>query len=246
MMPLAWILFAHVILGIIAFCYLIVRYYQDKRESEAIPTIVTVAGLTLVLLSVFIIPVDIYSVSTSSGISVEEMQQRSNAIKIMYYILYAFILAFAFGVIPFAYFFFEEDDEKATIKQRIWRGCKYTIFLILIVVIFLAVGLFLFFVPPGDKPTNTENAKEWAEKILESQNIGEASISFAIACLTVIGYVFWIIYTAYGLSAFPIGIIKGKKHIAEDTSDITSNLQITREKSSAIQSKYLSGAKKNK
>jgi len=86
--------------------------------------------------------------------------------------------------------------------------------------------------------------KNGLKKILSSQNIGEASISFAIACLTVIGYLFWIIYTAYGLSAFPIGIIKGKKHIAEDTSDITSNLQVTKEKASAIQSKYLSGAKK--
>jgi len=60
----------------------------------------------------------------------------------------------------------------------------------------------------------------------------------------VIGYICWITYTAYGLSAFPIGIIKGKKHITEDTSDITSNLQVTKEKSTAIQSKYLSGAKK--
>jgi LMBR1 domain-containing protein 1 len=46
------------------------------------------------------------------------------------------------------------------------------------------------------------------------------------------------------LSAFPIGIIRGKKHIAEESSEITSNLQLAREKSNAIQAKYLSGTKK--
>jgi len=244
MMPLAWILFALVILGILAFCYFVVRYYQDKREAEPLPTLVTVMGLALVLFCVFLIPVDIYSVSTSTDVSPEDMKTRTDGIRIMYYILYSLILAFAFGIIPFAYFYYEEDDEQVTIKQRVWGGCKYTIFLILIVVIFLAVGLFLFFVKPGDKPTNTTNAAAWAEKILSEGNVGEASISFAISCLTVLGYVVWITYTAYGLSAFPIGIIKGKKHIAEDTSDINSNLQVTREKATAIQSKYLSGAKK--
>lgn len=51
-------------------------------------------------------------------------------------------------------------------------------------------------------------------------------------------------FKAYGLSAFPIGIIKGKKHIAEESSDISSNLEATREKAKAIQSKYLPGDKK--
>jgi len=243
MMPLAWVLFAGVFLGIIAFCYLIVRYYQDRREAEALPTAVTVIGLVLVLLSVFLIPVDIYSVSARDGVSADDMQQRTTAIRILYYILYSFILVFAFGIIPFAYFYYEEDDEHVTIKQKIWGGCKYTIFLILIVVIFLSVGIFLSLVKPGDAPS-IGNAKEWAQNIIDSQNVPESSISFAISCLTVVGYVCWITYTAYGLSAFPIGIIKGKKHIAEDTSDINSNLQVTREKASAIQSKYLSGTKK--
>jgi LMBR1 domain-containing protein 1 len=244
MMPLAWILFAIVVLGVLAFCYFIVRYYQDPREAEPLPTFVSTLGLALVLLCVFLIPIDIYSVSTSAGLSAEEMADRAQGIKVLYYVLYCFILAMAFGIIPFAYFYYEEEDEQVTIRQKIWGGCKYTIFLLLIVVIFLAVGLFLFFVKPGDKPTSPGNATDWAKNIIDSQNVPEASISFAIACLTVLGYLSWITYTAYGLSAFPIGIIKGKKHIAEDTSDITSTLQITKEKASAIQSKYLSGQKK--
>jgi len=244
MMPLAWIIFAVIILGVIGFCFLIVRYYEDKHEAELLPTVVTVIGLALTLLTVFLIPVDIYSVSTSGTLTPEEMATRSNGIRVLYYILYSGILAFAFGIIPFAYFYYEEDDEQVSIKQRIWGGCKYTIFLILLVIIFLAIGLFLFFVKPGDKPAQGQNTQQWVTKIVSNQNVGEASISFAIASLTVIGYVWWISYTAYGLSAFPIGIIKGKKHIAEESSDITSGLQNAREKASAIQAKYLSGAKK--
>jgi LMBR1 domain-containing protein 1 len=49
---------------------------------------------------------------------------------------------------------------------------------------------------------------------------------------------------AYGLSAFPIGIIKGKKHLAEEFSDTAAKVNQTREQVNAIQSKYLAGGKK--
>jgi len=49
---------------------------------------------------------------------------------------------------------------------------------------------------------------------------------------------------AYGLSAFPIGVIKGRKHAAEDASSLNSDLEQTRSKMNSIRSKYLSGSKK--
>lgn len=49
---------------------------------------------------------------------------------------------------------------------------------------------------------------------------------------------------AYGLSAFPIGIIKGKKHLAEEFSATAAKANQTREQVNAIQSKYLAGGKK--
>lgn len=65
----------------------------------------------------------------------------------------------------------------------------------MIVVILLAVGLFLFLVKPGDKPTNSTDAKAWVETIMSQENIVESSIGFAIACLTLIGYLALISYT---------------------------------------------------
>jgi len=243
--PLAWIIFGGVILGVLFFCWVIVRYYQDKHEAEWFPTLVSVLGLALTLLCVFLIPLDIYSVSSTSDPNTGErlideatIEQRSRAIKVIYYILYSSVLAFAFGIIPFAYFYYEEADENVTTRERVWGGCKYTIFLLIIVVILLVIGLVVFLVKPGDRPTNTTEAAQWVQNFLKQSNLVETSISFAIAGLTVIGYLIWITYTAYGLSAFPIGIFRGKRNYAEEVSDLQSNLDSTRDKARTIKSKY--------
>jgi hypothetical protein len=51
---------------------------------------------------------------------------------------------------------------------------------------------------------------------------------------------------AYGLSALPIGLIKGKKHISEDVAEVQSNLGKTKEQKKALQSKYLNSKKLSK
>jgi len=228
-----WVAFAIIILVLLAFCYFVVRYYTDRHEAEALPTIVTTASLTLALLALFLIPVDILDVSLGAGKGAE--------IKVLYYILYGCILAFAFVVIPFSYFYYEEFDEDVTVKQRIFGGLKYTTFLLVIMIVLLVIGLFVG-VP---KNTNSGSAKEWIDVIIDKNSKGEHAIVFAIACLTIIGYVIWISYTAYGLSAFPIGLLKGKRHLAEEASDIQSDLETTREQKRAISSKYMTGKKMN-
>lgn len=242
MIALAWVIFAAVVLGITAFCWLITRRYVDKQESEWLPTIVTVAGLTVVLLCVFLIPVDIYNVSTDD--SPEDKRSRSESIKILYYTLYGLILVFSFGLIPFAYFYYEEEDENVSTGQRIWGGCKYTIFVIVIVAILLIVGLCLALLStPGDKPTKSENTKEWI-KYFKKQSVVEDSISFCMACLTCIGYITWLTYTAYGLSAFPIGFIKGRRNVKEELSNVRSDLESTKQRSREVRTKYM--GRKNK
>jgi hypothetical protein len=64
-----------------------------------------------------------------------------------------------------------------------------------IVVIILVVGLILYFVKPENKPTSTSNAEQWAKNIIGQENFAEAAISFAIACMTLLGYLIWIVYT---------------------------------------------------
>mmetsp|Transcript_5767 Transcript_5767/g.8057 ORF Transcript_5767/g.8057 Transcript_5767/m.8057 type:complete len:521 (+) Transcript_5767:119-1681(+) len=252
MIALAWVIFAAAILGLLLFSWFIVRYYQDSREAEALPTWIATLGLLLALLCVFLIPVDIYSVSItvdSDGNQIENpdlIKSRGDNIAVIYYFLYSCVLAFAFGFIPFAYFYYEEADENVSVKERVWAGCKYTFFLVAIVVILLIVGLIFFYVNPKDKPTNSQEAQDWANDFISRSNVAESSISFSVAILMTLGFLCWITYTAYGLSAFPIGIIKGHKHVTEDISQLQSDLETTREKQREIKSKYLGGKKISK
>jgi len=94
-------------------------------------------------------------------------------------------------------------------------------------------------VKPGNPASNTP--KDWFDFVVDPNDHGEGAITFAIACLTLLGFGVWITYTAYGLSALPIGLMKGKKHIAEESSDLQGDLHETREKARAISSKYITG-----
>jgi len=79
--------------------------------------------------------------------------------------------------------------------------------------------------------------------IMDTSNGGQRSLTFAIACLTILGFGVWITYTAYGLSAFPVGMMKGKRHAAEEASDIQNDLETAREQSRTISSHYMTGKK---
>jgi len=228
MIAVAWIIFAAVVLAVIAFCYVIVKYYQDRSESEKIPTIITTFALSLVLFCVFLIPVDIYSVSSTEGFSQEDIQTRVKFIRYAYYVLYSLVLFFSFALVPFAYFYYEEDDEDITLGQKIWGGLKYTIFTLIIVIILMVVGIVLAVVKPAEKPT-VANAKNWIANLVKTTP-ADGALYFAIAALTTIGFVSWISYTAYGLTAFPIGIIRGRNSVSEDRNDLSSDLETTREK----------------
>lgn len=248
MIALAWILFVAVIFVTILGCFLLVRYYIDKHENEKFTLIVATLGISLALFCIFLIPVDIYNVSSSLNshghpiVSHEEIKARSESIRITYYVLYSFILFFSFGLIPFAYFYFEEGDDDTTLRQRIWGGCKYTIFVILIVVVLLIVGLFLSLAKVEGKPAHNEHSKEWVKKF-SSKNVLADAINFSMASLTLIGYCVLILYTSYGLSSLPFSLIRGKKHIAEDFNSINEDLAITKEKARVIESKYLGKSK---
>ncbi|EFA86778.1 LMBR1-like conserved region-containing protein [Heterostelium album PN500] len=213
---------------VIVFCYIIkillsLKYWSDKHESERLTTFVTVTGLTLTLMCVMLIPVDILNVSTMSNSSV----------------MYACILAFALIIIPFTYFYYEEDDYDVSTGARVLGGCKYTAFLIVFTVVLLVVGAFIR--PGSSKPVDNQNIKDWIEQELANQNAAEGSLMFAIACLTLLGFVVWICYTAYGFSAFPIGLIKGKRRVSDDRREINDDLHKTREKANYFRSKYASG-----
>jgi len=168
------------------------------------------------------------------------METSGHQIRMLYYVLYGLILGVAFILIPFSYFYYEEFDEDVTTGKRILAGLKYTAFLVVILVVLFVIGIFI---KPGTP--DAKNANEWFEYIVDKQDSGDRSIGFAIACLTILGYLILITYTAYGLTAFPLGLLRGKRHTTEEASDIVSDLEATKEKQREINSRYLSGKKMN-
>jgi len=114
----------------------------------------------------------------------------------------------AFVLIPFSYFYFEAFDPiNDSTGRRFWNAFKFSAGFLLCVIILFIIGLV---VKPGIKPDADSDLKEWAKDLFDTANRGEGAISFVIACLTLLGYLAWMTFTAYGLSALPIGLIKGK------------------------------------
>lgn len=237
-----FLIFAGCVLAIILGNLIIVRYYLEKKSSKRryddeeqgrfLPVAVTTLGLSVSIFCVFLIPVDIYSVSNQFTVS--ERQELGKLLKVVYYVLYSLVFAFIFAIIPFSYFYYEEAGEDVTFGRKIYAGCKYTIFSIIIVVIVFIIGLFV----QGGTP-NGEDYADYVKHVLETENKGDTAVTFALACATLLGFIIWCTYTAYGLSAFPVGWIKGKRSLAEEEEEIETQLMVATEKRRAISSKYL-------
>lgn len=79
MIALAWVIFAVIIVAVLVLNTIIVRYFNHKKHSELLPTIVSIISLTLTLLCIALLPVDIYTVSTNSE------PEFATVIKALYY-----------------------------------------------------------------------------------------------------------------------------------------------------------------
>ncbi|KAL1932435.1 hypothetical protein VTP01DRAFT_8113 [Rhizomucor pusillus] len=240
---IAWTVYGIVSGLLLLFSIAFTRYYQHKRESEALATAVTIISLTLVLCTLALLPVDIFLVSSTvdpetglkkSWADKETIYWMTLTVQIAYYVGYGLVAAFSFFIIPFSYFYYEEydDDEEQTIKDRVFGALKYTSFF---VVISLLLFLFGLFVKPSQRPPKLD--LDWLEKLLMESN-GEKSISFVIACLFFLGMLVFIVYTAPGLSILPFNMIKGRRKIEAENEDVDTRLAVVRERQRAIQSKY--------
>eukprot|EP00771_Trimastix_marina_P001225 gnl/Trimastix_PCT/2279.p2 GENE.gnl/Trimastix_PCT/2279~~gnl/Trimastix_PCT/2279.p2 ORF type:complete len:519 (+),score=141.55 gnl/Trimastix_PCT/2279:80-1636(+) len=236
------LIFALVIAVIILVNICLVRHYSDQEEREKLPTIITVLALTVAFLCVFLIPVDVWNVSTTTkdgvlapGITIQMAQTRGTIIKVLYYVLYCLLFIFGFVLIPFAYFWYEEDDLDITFGRRFLGALKYSVFFLIAIIIILIIGLFL-----GRMPQKKgETVATWVAHLFDTQHAGEGAILFTLAILTVLGLVVWCIYSACGLSWLPISLLRmGPATIRERQEVINTRLAVTREQQRSIRAKY--------
>ncbi|XP_075926074.1 lysosomal cobalamin transport escort protein LMBD1 isoform X3 [Petromyzon marinus] len=136
-----------------------------------------------------------------------------NTVLYGYYTLYSLVLLFVFFWIPFVYFYYEEKglEEFDSTRSRLCTAFKYTIGFVVVCGVLLLIGAFV----PLEPPTDT-NSTEWEKLEYLFQELGSGhgvdALAFSISTLTLAGMLCLIIYTAYGMSALPVNLIKGKKN----------------------------------
>ena len=156
---LIWVVYAVVLVLVVAFSSIFVYIYQSPRERSISVTIVSIVTLTALLATILLLPVDVALVSSTTSSKLGRRKDWATddrvgsivyTLQIVYYTLYSLDAVLCLIVVPFTYFFYEEYDEveteegNQTLGSRFWGAFKYTIAFIALVVILFLVG---FFVP---------------------------------------------------------------------------------------------------
>lgn len=208
---------------------------MENAQSERFPTFVATLGLAVTLWSVLVVPVDIYGLSTVAGKTAAEVASMQGGIEAMYLLFYVLIVASTFAIIPFAYFYYEEDDEDITVSRKIGAAFRYTLFTIVIAIILLVMGLI---VKGGDLPDVPTDAQAWLDTLFDGQAPIEAGISFIVGCLTLLGCFCLVGYTAVGFGTMPVNLVRGKASLGEEAADTSSELTRAQTQRKTIEDKY--------
>ncbi|XP_051469674.1 lysosomal cobalamin transport escort protein LMBD1 isoform X2 [Apus apus] len=244
-----WCLFGLALLAILIFCWVYVRKYQSRRESEVISTITAIFALAVALISSALLPVDIFLVSYMKNpngtfkdwADANVSRQIEDTVLYGYYTLYSIILFCVFLWIPFVYFYYEEKEEDdGNTCSQVKTALKYTLGFVTICAVLLLIGAFV----PLDIP-NKNNSTEWEKVKLLFEEFGSShgltALSFSISSLTVIGMLAAITYTAYGMSALPLNLIKGTTSAAYERLENTEDIEEVEQHLSRIKSKCRDG-----
>jgi len=235
---LAWSIFGLVLMAILLFNYLLVKYYTDPAESYGLATFTIAFSLTVTLLTVLLIPVDVYVVSIGHT-SFANLQISREMVKDLYTVLYILMVVDAFFLIPFSYFYGEERMDEIdgfdNPCQQICNALKYTVYFIILLGILI---LTVLVVRPDQKMGLTQGKEtEWLKSVLDLDHFGDAAIAFLISCLTVLGTLAWVFYTAHGLATLPVFLIKGTRSLESTKSEVDFDIAKIREKYRSIQEK---------
>uniref|UniRef100_A0A671X5B9 Lysosomal cobalamin transport escort protein LMBD1 n=1 Tax=Sparus aurata TaxID=8175 RepID=A0A671X5B9_SPAAU len=234
---LGWSIFTFILLVILAFCWVYIRKFQSRQESEVVSTITAICALAIALITSALLPVDIFLVSFMKypngtykewAANNETRGQIEDTVLYGYYTLYSIILFCVFLWIPFVYFYYEErdDDNVNKCSVRITDVSCIAFHALSLLLIDCCVIVFRAFVPL--EPPPSQNSTQWEKVQYLFEELGSShglpALSFSISSLTLIGMLAVITYTAYGMSVLPLNLIKGTRSVVyerlENTEDI--------------------------
>lgn len=243
-----WIILVGAMLGLLLMSYLIYHYFADPLETYCLAVVTVMLSFTVSILCALLIPVDIYIVSqgdiTSESLHLTISREH---VRSAYVALFTSLMFIAFFLVPYAYFYGEErggelDDKLGKLsKPACFNAMRSTAFFIGFVLVLIIVSLNF---RPGKHESmsgaweSEEHAKKWVGDLIDLEHGGLNAISFAVACLTLVGLLGWVFYTAYGMAAMPFDWLRGKQTATEQRQDLESSIAAVREKYRVIQSKY--------
>ncbi|KAK3341329.1 putative lysosomal cobalamin transporter [Lasiosphaeria hispida] len=222
---LIWVAYGVAVALILAVAVITTFTWQQPQERSATVSIVAIISLTSLLATVFLLPVDIALVSSTSSATLgakkdwatpERVDSILLTLKIVYYTLYSLDALLCLIVIPFAYFWYEEYDEVEEEEgvsgygTRFWRAMKYTLVFIVLVVILFLVG---FFVPAATNDHGKHMDLDYFKRLLAA-NKGEKALTFAVGLLMSLGTLLYVLYTGAGLALLPVSFIKSAPSIS--------------------------------
>ncbi|KAI1128668.1 hypothetical protein F5Y10DRAFT_239983 [Nemania abortiva] len=240
---LIWVAYAvAVVLALIA-AAITTFTWQTSRDRSVIVTTVTIISITALLATVFLLPVDIALVSSTTSTALGTKKDWATpkrvdniiyTLKVVYYSLYSFDALLCLIIIPFSYFWYEEYDEveeqegNQTFGSRLWGAFKYTIAFILLVVIIFLIG---FFVPAVGNRDGKHLDLDFFKRLLD-ENKGEKALTFALGLLMTLGTLLYILYSGAGFALLPISFIKSAPSISAPQlyETTTSQLEQNRER----------------
>lgn len=186
---LIWVVYAVVLVILLAIASVFVFVYQAPRERSLSVTIVCIFTLLSLLATLFLLPVDVALVSSTTSSKTgrrkdwatqDEVDSILMTLKILYYTLYSLDALLCLIVVPFTYFWYEAYDEVAseegnqTLGKRFLEAFKYTsAFIVLAIVLFL-LG---FFVPNAKNRDGAHFDLDYFRHLLEGQQ--RKSIKFS-------------------------------------------------------------------
>jgi LMBR1 domain-containing protein 1 len=232
---LGWLVFVGLFLVSLVASWLFVHYFADKYEHERFPNIVVVISLTMIVVAELLIPIDIYVVSSG-----HDVETRQHALRIIYAVVYVVVLVLCFLVLPFTYFYYEERDSEVTTKQRVFAGLKYTIFLLVMLVVLAVVGVFV----KGASVTGDPDISDYVKKLFADEAAVERALAFALGCLACVGFLCFLTYTAFGFSVLPVGMMRGRRDPLAERREVEGELTRTREARRALASRYAGGGRR--
>uniref|UniRef100_A0A2K6E6L4 Lysosomal cobalamin transport escort protein LMBD1 n=1 Tax=Macaca nemestrina TaxID=9545 RepID=A0A2K6E6L4_MACNE len=243
---IGWCIFGLLLLAILAFCWIYVRKYQSRRESEVVSTITAIFSLAIALITSALLPVDIFLVSymknqngtfkdwANSNVS----RQIEDTVLYGYYSKYSFSFFSIWGLLT--KILIHLDGWRTPGSVQIKTALKYTLGFVVICALLLLVGAFV----PLNVPNN-KNSTEWEKVKFLFEELGSshglAALSFSISSLTLIGMLAAITYTAYGMSALPLNLIKGTRSAAYERLENTEDIEEVEQHIQTIKSKSKDG-----